>query len=56
MNDQDLSHFITNANLNKEPQNVDVIYSFFNDMKYNINITGDRKSKRNYFIKDLINQ
>ena len=33
MNDQDLSHFITNANLNKEPQNVDVIYSFCNDMK-----------------------
>ena len=32
-----------------------IIYSFLNDMKYNINY-GDKKSIRYYFIKDLHNQ
>ena len=53
LNDPDLSYFISNAQLDTQPQNV--IYSFLNDMKYNINY-GDKKSKRDYFIKDLINQ
>ena len=51
----DLSYFITNAQLDTQPQNVNLIYSFLNDMKYNINY-GDKKSKRYYFIKDLIIQ
>ena len=55
LNDPDLSYFITNAQLDTQPQNVNLIYSFLNDMKYNINY-GDKKSKRYYFIKDLINQ
>ena len=55
LKDPDLSNFITNAQLDTQPQNVNLIYSFFNDMKYDINY-GDRKSKRYYFIKDLINQ
>ena len=55
LKDPDLSNFITNAQLDTQPQNVNLIYSFLNDMKYNINY-GDKKSKRYYFIKDLINQ
>ena len=55
LNDPDLSYFITNAQLDTHPQNVNLIYSFLYDMKYNINY-GDKKSKRYYFIKDLINQ
>ena len=55
LNDPDLQCFITNAQLDTQPQNVNLIYSFLNDMKYNINY-GDKKSKRYYFIKDLINQ
>ena len=55
LKDPDLSYFITNAQLDTQPQNVNLIYSFLNDMKYNINY-GDKKSKRYYFIKDLINQ
>ena len=44
LNDPDLSNFITNAQLDTQPQNVNLIYSFLNDMKYNINY-GDKKSK-----------
>ena len=55
LKDPDLSYFITNSQLDTQPQNVNLIYSFLNDMKYNINY-GDKKSKRYYFIKDLINQ
>ena len=55
LNDPDLSYFISNAQLDTQPQNVNLIYSFLNDMKYNINY-GDKKSKRYYFIKYLINQ
>ena len=55
LKDPDLSYFITNAQLDTQPQNVNLIYSFLNDMKYNINY-GDKKSKRYNFIKDLINQ
>ena len=55
LNDTDLKYFISNAQLDTQPQNVNLIYSFLNDMKYNINY-GDKKSKRYYFIKDLINQ
>ena len=54
--DQDLRYFTTNTQLNKVPQNVDLIYTFSNDAKYNINIPGDKKSKRYYFIEDLIIQ
>ena len=55
LNDPDLSYFISNAQLDTQPQNVNLIYSFLNDMKYNINY-GDQQSKRYYVIKDLINQ
>ena len=55
LKDPDLSYFITNAQLDTQPQNVNLIYSFLNDMKYNINY-GDKKSKRYYFIENLINQ
>ena len=55
LKDPDLSYLITNAQLDTQPQNVNLIYSFLNDMKYNRNY-GDKKSKRYYFIKDLINQ
>ena len=55
LKDPDLSYFITNAQLDTQPQNLNLIYSFLNDMKYNINY-GVKNSKRYYFIKDLINQ
>ena len=55
LNDPDLSNFITNTQIDKIPQNTNLIYSFLNDMKHNINY-GDKKSKRYYFIKNLINQ
>ena len=53
--DPDLQYFISNAQLDTQPQNVNLIYSFVNDMNFNTNY-GDKKSKRYYFIKDLINQ
>ena len=53
LNDPDLSYFISNAQQDTQTQNVNLIYSFLNDMKNNINY-GDKKSKRYYFIKDLI--
>ena len=55
LNDTELSYFISNAQLDAQPQKVDLIYSFLNDMKYNINY-GEKKSKRYCFIKELINQ
>ena len=55
LNDPDLQYIISNAQLDTQPQNVNLIYSFVNDMNFNTNY-GDKKSKRYYFIKDLINQ
>ena len=55
LKDPDLQYFITNTQFDKQLQNVGLILNFLNDMKYNINY-GDKKSKRYYFIKDLINQ
>ena len=52
-NDPDLSYFISNSQQDTQTQNVNLIYSFLNDMKNNINY-GDKKTKRYYFIKDLI--
>ena len=42
LNDPDLSNFITNTQIDKIPQNIDLIYSFLNDMKYKLN-NGDTK-------------
>ena len=53
LNDPDLSNFITNTQIDKIPQNTNIIYSFLNDMKYNINY-GDKKSHRYYFIKAML--
>ena len=55
LNDPDLSKFITNTQFDKEIQNENLIYNFSKDMKYDLNY-GDKKSKRYYFIKDLIIQ
>ena len=55
LNDPDLQYFITNTKFDREINNKNIIYSFLNDMNYNINY-GDKKSKRYYFIKDLHNQ
>ena len=43
LNDPDLSNFITNTQIDKIPQDTNIIYSFLNDMKYNI-YYGDKKS------------
>ena len=53
LNDPDLSNFITNTQIDKIPQNTNIIYSFLNDMKYNINY-GDKKSHRYLFIKAML--
>ena len=55
LNDPDLQYFMTNTQIDKEIHNENLFHSFLNDMKYNLNY-GDKKSKRYYFIKDLINQ
>ena len=55
LNDPDLQYFMTNTQIDKEIHNENLIHSFLKDMKYNLNY-GDKKSKRYYFIKDLINQ
>ena len=55
LNDPDLQYFMTNTQIDKEIHDVNLIHSFLNDMKHNLNY-GDKKSKRYYFIKDLINQ
>ena len=55
LNDPDLQCFISNAQLDNLPQNMNLIYSFLNDLKYNINYE-DKKSERYYFIKDLVYQ
>ena len=55
LNDPDLQYFMTITQIDKEIQNENLIHSFLNDMKYDLNY-GDKKSKRYYFIKDLINQ
>ena len=52
LNDPDLQYFITNTKLDREINNKNVIYSLLNDMNYNKNY-GDKKSMRNYFIKEL---
>ena len=54
LNDPDLSNFITNTQIDKIPQNTNIIYSFLKDMKYNIN-SGDKKSSRYYLIKAIFN-
>ena len=51
----DLQYFMTNTQIDKEIHNENLIHSFLNDMKYNLNY-GDKKSKRYYFNKDLIDQ
>ena len=55
LNDPDLQYFKTNTKLDREINNKNIIYSFLNDMNYNINYD-DKKSMRYYFIKDLHNQ
>ena len=54
LNDPDLSYFITNTQLDKIPQNKNLVLSFLNDMKYKINY-GDKKSSRYYLIKAMFN-
>ena len=51
----DLQYFITNTKFDREINNKNILYSFLNNMKYNINY-GDEKSIRYYFIKELHNQ
>ena len=55
LNDPDLQYFMTNTQIDKEIHDENLIHSFLNGMKDNLNY-GDKKSKRYYFIKDLINQ
>ena len=50
--DPDLQYFITNTQFDKQINNWGSIYTFLNDMKYDLNY-GDKKSIRYQFIKEL---
>ena len=52
LSDPDLHYFITNTQFSREINNLDTIYSFLIDIKYNINY-GDKKSTRYHLIKEL---
>ena len=52
LNDPDLQYFVTNTQFDKQINNLDIIYTFLNDMKYDLNY-GDKKSIRYHFIKEL---
>ena len=52
LSDPDLQYFITNTQFDREVKNLDTIYSFSIDIKYNINY-GDKNSTRFYFNKEL---
>ena len=41
--DPDLSNFVSKTQLDTLPQNRNLVYTFLNDMKYNINTPGDKK-------------
>ena len=53
LNDPDLSYFISKTHFDNLPQNSNIIYSFLNDMKYNI-YYGDKKSHRYYLFKAML--
>ena len=55
LNDPDLQYFITITHFDREINILDTVYSFLNDMKYNIKF-GDKKSIRYYFIKELFSR
>ena len=50
LNDPDLHHFITNTQFDKEIQNVNAIYNFLKDMKYDLHY-GVKKSSRYKIIR-----
>ena len=52
LSDPDLQYFITNTQFDKPINSWDSIYTFLNDMKYDLNY-GDEKSTRYQFIKEL---
>ena len=52
LNDPDLQYFVTNTQFDKQINNLDIIYTFLNDMKYDL-IYGDKKSIRYQFFKEL---
>ena len=52
LNDPDLQYFITNTQFDREINNIDTIYSFLNDIKYNINY-GDKNQRDIIFFKKL---
>ena len=52
LSDPDLQYFVTNTQFDKQINNLDIIYTFLNDMKYDLNY-GDKKSIRYQFIKEL---
>ena len=55
LNDPDLQYFITNTQFDKQINNLGTIFTFLNDMNYDINYR-DKKLKRYFLIKDLIIQ
>ena len=52
LSDPDLQYFITNTQFDKPINNWDTLYTFLNDMKYDLTY-GDKKSIRYQFIKEL---
>ena len=48
LNDPDLQYFMINTQIDKEIHNENLIHSFLNDMKYNLNY-GDKKNREILF-------
>ena len=54
MRDKDLAHFLSNSNKNKNNITDDeLIYKFYKDVKYDLNLAGDKRSNRYRYIKKL---
>ena len=43
LNDPDLSSLITNTQIDKQPENVGLIFTFLYDMKFDITTLGDKR-------------
>ena len=54
MRDKDLAYFLSNSNMNENNITDDeLLYQFYKDVKYDLNLTGDKRSNRYRYIKKL---
>ena len=54
MRDKDLAYFLSNSNMNENNITDDeLISNFYKDVKYDLNLAGDKRSNRYRYIKKL---